>query len=105
MRTLAGRSAMNSLNTRLQVSGYWLVLITACVAVVILRRPAVVLNPQFWAEDGKIWFAHVHNLGAWQSLFLPQTGYLQPLSRLVAAISALVPARLVVVWGTRVSYR
>src|SRR3546814_14536303 len=91
MRTRAGRSAMNSLNTRLQVSGYWLVLITACVAVVILRRPDVVLNPQFWAEDGKIWFANVHNLGAWQSLFLPQNGYLQTLSRLVAGIAALVP--------------
>src|SRR3546814_18564665 len=82
---------MNSLNTRLQVSGYWLVLITACVAVVILRRPDVVLNPQFWAEDGKICFANVHNLGAWQSLLLPQNGYLQTLSSLVAGIAPLVP--------------
>lgn len=56
-----------------------------------MRRPDVVLNPQFWAEDGRIWFANAHNLGAWHSLFLPQNGYLQTVSRLVAAVATLLP--------------
>jgi hypothetical protein len=66
-------------------------LFCACVAIVVLRRPDVVLNPQFWAEDGKIWFAHAHNLGVFHSLLLPQNGYLQTLSRVVAGVAMLVP--------------
>jgi len=73
--------------------GPWLLLLAACAAVVIMRRPDVILNPQFWAEDGKIWFANAHNLGAWHSLFLPQNGYLQTVSRLVAAGATLLPMR------------
>ncbi|GAB3310680.1 hypothetical protein [Luteimonas notoginsengisoli] len=76
-----------------RVHGPWLLLFAACAAVVIMRRPDVILNPQFWAEDGKIWFANAHNLGAWHSLFLPQNGYLQTVSRLVAGIATLVPMR------------
>jgi hypothetical protein len=54
----------------------WLPLSCACAAIVIMRRPDAVLSPQFWAEDGKIWFANAHNLGALHSLVLPQNGYL-----------------------------
>jgi hypothetical protein len=87
------RNPMNSRSARLQASGYWFLLITASVAVIILRRPDVVLNPQFWAEDGKIWFANAQNLGALQSFLLPQNGYLQTVSRLVAGIATLLPMR------------
>lgn len=71
----------------------WAWLILSCVAVVVLRRPDVLLNPQFWAEDGKIWFANARNLGAWPSLFLPQNGYLQTVSRLAAAWAVMLPMR------------
>lgn len=61
------------------------------MAVVVMRRPDAILDPQFWAEDGKIWFANAHNLGALHSLLLPQNGYLQTLSRLVAAVAVHLP--------------
>lgn len=71
--------------------GPMLLLFVACVAVVVLRRPDAVFNPQFWAEDGKIWFANAHDLGAWRSLFMAQNGYLQTVSRLVAAVATVLP--------------
>ncbi len=54
------------------------------VAVVISRRPDAVSNPQFWAEDGKNWFADAYNLGA-QAFLKSNEGYLSLLPRLVAA--------------------
>lgn len=84
---------MNSRRTWSRSSGYWLLLVAASITVIILRRPDVMLDPQFWAEDGKIWFANAHSLGAWQSLLLPQNGYLQTLSRLGAGSAMLVPMR------------
>src|SRR5438874_1851777 len=31
--------------------------------VIFLRRPDAILNAQFYAEDGKYWFAEAYNLG------------------------------------------
>lgn len=77
----------------IQRCGFWLLLISVCVAIVIMRRPDAVMNPQFWAEDGKIWFANANNLGALHSLLLPQDGYLQTVSRLVAAVATVAPIK------------
>ena len=38
------------------------VFLFAC-AVVIARRPDAVFHAQFFAEDGRIWFADAYNLG------------------------------------------
>jgi len=63
-------------------------LIFAASALIILsRRPDALLNPQFWAEDGKIWYADAYNHGVIYSLFTPEAGYFQTLSRLVGIIS------------------
>lgn len=75
----------------LRAHGPWVLLFSTCIAAVVMRRPDAILNPQFWAEDGKIWFANAHNFGALRSLLLPQNGYLQTLSRLVAALATLLP--------------
>lgn len=77
----------------LQRCSFWLLLILVCAAIVIVRRPDVVMNPQFWAEDGKVWFANANNLGVLHSLLLPQNGYLQTVSRLVAAVATVVPIK------------
>ncbi|HTD23478.1 MAG TPA: hypothetical protein VK738_12540 [Terriglobales bacterium] len=61
------------------------------VLVVISRRPDAVTNPQFWAEDGLLWFAQAHNLGWWRVLFQPETGYFCTLPRLTAALAQLLP--------------
>jgi hypothetical protein len=60
-------------------------------AVVISRRPDAFTNPQFYAEDGWIWFSYAYNLGPWHSLLLPLQGYFQTQPRLVALIATAFP--------------
>ncbi|MGK3114144.1 hypothetical protein [Candidatus Pantoea formicae] len=55
--------------------------------LLVLRRPDIVLHAQPWAEDGKIWMAGIYNNGLLSSLFLPQNGYYQTISRLTYGIS------------------
>ncbi len=69
------------------------VFITA-FAIVISRRPDALFNAQFWAEDGKFWYASAYNLGIIQSLFLPQSGYLQTISRLTGILAQFFPLAL-----------
>lgn len=66
-------------------------LIAVCVGLLFLRRPDAFLNPQFWAEDGRVWFANSYNIGALRSVFLPQDGYFQTLSRFTAGLAWLFP--------------
>lgn len=49
------------------------------------------MNPQFWAEDGRVWFADAYNRGIAYSLLTPEAGYFQTFSRLVAVASQAVP--------------
>jgi hypothetical protein len=65
----------------------------AC-AIIVSRRPDALFHPQFWAEDGVVWFAQAYNDGWWQSLFRTQVGYFQTLPRLVSALALLVPLSL-----------
>ncbi len=62
----------------------------AC-AIVIARRPDAIFHPQFFAEDGHVWFADAYNLGWWTALFQAHTGYFQTLPRLAAALALFVP--------------
>jgi hypothetical protein len=55
--------------------------------LVVSRRPDGLLRPQFWAEDGNVWYAQAHNKGALEALLTPWTGYVQTFSRLTAALS------------------
>jgi hypothetical protein len=50
--------------------------------LVIARRPDAVTNPQFWAEDGRYWFADAYNHGA-QALLWSYQGYLVTIQRVV----------------------
>ena len=73
-----------------------LVLCSVVVVGLILsvsRHPDVVLNPQFWAEDGKCWYAQAYNQG-FSSLFYSYGGYLVMFYHLVALVSLLLPFRL-----------
>jgi hypothetical protein len=47
--------------------------------VLVLRRPDAIFNAQFYAEDGKYWYADAYNHG-WACVFMPQWGYLQTVS-------------------------
>ena len=59
--------------------------------VVFSRRPDAVLRPQFWAEDGRVFFEDAYNVGWSESLFRPYGGYFHAVPRLGAAVALLGP--------------
>jgi hypothetical protein len=65
--------------------------LVAAIAVVFLRRPDSLLNAQFWAEDGRVFFADAYNLGGLAALPLPYNGYLNLFPRALAALAAPWP--------------
>lgn len=65
----------------------------AC-AVVVMRHPDSLFHPQFFAEDGAIWFAEAYNWGAWKAMVWTYNGYFQLLPRLAAGLALLAPLRL-----------
>ncbi|HTM13635.1 MAG TPA: hypothetical protein VL127_12000 [Bryobacteraceae bacterium] len=62
--------------------------------VLASRRPDAIFHAQFWAEDGRVWFANAYNLGWWPALLRAQDGYFQTLPRLGASLALLVPLSL-----------
>ena len=72
----------------------WLLCGIAGVFAVLLflRHPAGILRADFWGEDGWLWYPDAYRSGA-SCLFVPHTGYLQTISRLVALGSQMVPLR------------
>ncbi len=62
----------------------------AC-AVIISRRPDAIFHAQFWAEDGRIFFADAYNLGGWPALFRTYAGYFHVVPRLGALLALLAP--------------
>jgi len=63
------------------------------LAALFTRRPDMFLHAQFYAEDGKYWYADAYNLGWVTALTVPVGGYLNVLSHLVAAFTLLFPLR------------
>jgi hypothetical protein len=73
--------------------GYAFYFLSIIVSLLILytRRPDAFTNPQFWAEDGRVWFAQAYNQGIIYSLTTPEAGYFQTISRLTAIFSQYFP--------------
>lgn len=70
----------------------WQVIIFVAVLFAIFTRlPGALLHPQFFAEDGWVWYQQAYNLHWWRSLAIAQAGYMQTLPRLVAGIALLLP--------------
>lgn len=66
-------------------------------ALIVSHDFTSVSNPQFWAEDGAVWYREAYTYGA-ESLLREHTGYYQFLPRLVALIATSMP----LVWGPAV---
>jgi hypothetical protein len=80
------------------------VFVFAIAAVVtLLRAPGFFLHANFYAEDGRYWFAEAYNSGWFHSLFFPHVGYLSVAERIPAGPAMLVPLHLAplvfVIWG------
>jgi hypothetical protein len=65
----------------------------ATLLAIISRLPGALLHPQFFAEDGWIWYEQAYNLHWLGSLGIPQAGYMQTFPRLVAGVALLFPMR------------
>jgi hypothetical protein len=87
-QTAAGAMRGNATNWR--ALAWWLAAFAITATVLVLRRPDAVLSPQFYADDGQIWFQQAYNDGA-ISLLYTYAGYFQTLSRLGAVIALYVP--------------
>jgi hypothetical protein len=70
---------------------FYILVFVAAFAIIVLRRPDAILNPQFWAEDGMVFYADAYNKGIIIPLLSPQGGYLDTFPRLIAAFSQLFP--------------
>ena len=86
-------AALFGADSREELTGRWIVFfITFCLALaglLALRRPDALLNPQFWAEDGNLFFAE--QFYGQTSLFKPYAGYLTLIPRLAAKLADLFP--------------
>jgi len=90
----AGRSTIQRLDAREGLSTFWLIASFAVALVlIVLRDPSLFTHPQFWAEDGKVWFVQAYDGGWLHSLTQPLGGYLNTLQRLGAGAALLVPFR------------
>lgn len=58
------------------------------------RRPDAVLDPQFYAEDGRVFFQDAYNLGWSTALLHPYGGYFHAVPRLASALALLAPLYL-----------
>jgi hypothetical protein len=63
----------------------------AALLAVFTRRPGALLHPQFFAEDGWVWYQQAYNLHWFRALGITHGGYLQTLPRLVAGLALLFP--------------
>ncbi len=87
-----GRSRMESpfpINWRFPDTVTWRfhsAVILIAFVVLLSREPERLLNAQFWAEDGTVFYSDAYNLGIFQSLFLPYAGYLCVTQRLAASL-------------------
>jgi hypothetical protein len=57
--------------------------------VVVVRRPDAIGRPQFWAEDGKVFFRQELTLGFWAALATLHGGFPFLAQRLVAALASV----------------
>jgi hypothetical protein len=71
--------------------GFQMAIFLASLMAVFSRLPGALLRPQFFAEDGWVWYQQAYNLHWLRSLGIAQAGYLQTLPRLVAGVTLLFP--------------
>ena len=64
--------------------------LAAVAAILFLRKPEALLRPEFWYEDGSVFFADARERGI-GSLFVPYAGYLHFFPRLVAWLATAFP--------------
>lgn len=70
---------------------FHLLIFVIAFAIIGSRRPEMLFNAQFYAEDGTIWYAQAYNQGSIEALFIFYAGYFQTFPRLIAALAQPLP--------------
>lgn len=65
-------------------------IVLAALLIAFSHQPDRILRPQFWAEDGTVWFANAHESGL-RTFIVPYAGYLNTLPRLIALLAQPLP--------------
>ena len=73
--------------------GWQIVAFLLASILVVSRDPSLFRHSQFYAEDGRVWYAQAYNAGWLHSLVRPEGGYLNTLQRVAAGVALLVPFR------------
>jgi len=73
---------------------FYISIFAVSLMVLFLRNPAAFIHPQFWAEDGKVWYAEAYNQGPVLTLFKYHIDYFQTISRMAASLAQAVPLAL-----------
>ena len=63
-----------------------IVVVVVATAIYFIRMPGVFINPQFWGEDGGLFFAQSLTDG-WISVLYPGAGYLTLITRAIANLA------------------
>ena len=67
---------------------FFICLFVLTFGITITRRPDAVIEPQFWAEDGVVWYNDAYSAtNPLKPLLLPVCGYFQTISRIGAMIA------------------
>ena len=90
VRPLSTETRESSAATRFSGTAFQIAVFLVALLILFLRRPDALLNAQFYAEDGARWFADAYHVG-WRCLVIPDSGYLQTVSRLIGLLCQLVP--------------
>ncbi len=69
----------------------WLGLAGVLAAIVVARRPDALTRPQFWAEDGNVFFRDQVLLGFWDGIATLYGGFPFLAQRVIAALASLAP--------------
>jgi hypothetical protein len=81
-----------TLETQDGISLRWqLIAFILALIAIFTRLPGALIHPQFFAEDGWVWFQQAYNLHWWPTLRIAQAGYLQTFPRLVAGLTLGFP--------------
>jgi hypothetical protein len=74
----------------LRQAGFHTAVFLIAFLIVFSRRPDVLLNPQFYAEDGRFFYSDAYQYGL-HCLLMPYGGYLHTPLRFVGLLAQLVP--------------
>jgi hypothetical protein len=89
-REASAGTQLDSRNTKAIRMGLHVAVFLTCFLILYSRRPDAIVNAQFYAEDGARWYSDAYQL-SWRCLLIPETGYLQTVSRLIGLFVQIFP--------------